>query len=401
MQATRDRIDWAAKNRLNYVHPAVNEGGPRLWEQTHSRRQIVPEIVKRGLGLHYGGHSYFAWLPPDQYLAAHRDYYAAMQDGKPQTLNVANPEVAEAMAKNIGEFLDRNPEISIVTVWMNDAPAVCTTPACRKMEGALRLSISNSPDSYPPMLSFSNAALKFTNAVARRLRQTHPKIIVNHLAYNELADAPTGVAPESNVLVAFAPIQRAPFRIGAPAGYFRPLNDPEQPANRTYLDEIRKWLALSRNFYVWDYYSLWWSMSTNRPRWQFPILQTMNADLRFYRRELDLTHVSSEIADWHEVNMYAYPRLAWNPDDFWRDVLADFCRRAYGPAEEEMLRHWMALETARENWNDHRDECLEYLRQALAKADSDEVRRRINRVAGLWQESECQHKGDHVGPCKP
>jgi hypothetical protein len=234
MQVTKDRIDWAVKNRLNYVHPAVNEAGPRLWEQAHSRQQIVPEIVKRGPGLHYGGHSWFAWLPPDRYLAAHRDYYAGMQDGKPQTLNVANPEVAEVMAKNIGEFLDRNPEISIVTVWMNDAPTVCTTPGCRKMEGTLRLSISNSLDSYPPMISFSNAALKFTNAVARRLRQTNPKIIVNHLAYNELVDAPTDVVPESNVLVAFAPIQRAPFHIGAAAGYFRPLNDPEQPANRTY-----------------------------------------------------------------------------------------------------------------------------------------------------------------------
>ena len=127
----------------------------------------------------------------------------------------------------------------------------------------------------------------------------------------------------------------------------------------------------------------------------------MAADLRYYRHELGLTHVSSEIADWHEVNMYVYPRLAWNPDASWRDALADFCRRGYGPAADDMLRHWMVLETARENWMDHRQECLGYLRQALAKADSSEVRRRINRIAGLWQESECQHKGDHVGPCKP
>ena len=229
MQVTKDRIDWAAKNRLNYVHPAVNEAGPKLWEKVHSREQIVPEIVKRGLGLHYGGHSYFAWLPPDKYFAAHPDYYAAIQDGKPQSLNVANPEVAEVMAKNIGEFLDRNPEISIVTVWMNDAPAICTTPGCLKMEGTA----SPQHQQFARRVSaddqfFKCGALKFTNAVARRLRKTHPKVIVNHLAYNELIDAPTDVAPEPNVLVAFAPIQRAPFRIGALAGYFRPLSDPEQ-----------------------------------------------------------------------------------------------------------------------------------------------------------------------------
>ena len=400
LQITKDRIDWAAKNRLNFVHPAVNEPGPRLWERVRSREEIVPEIVKRGLGLHYGGHSYFAWLPPDKYFASHPDYYASIQDGKPQSLNLANPEVAEVMARNIGEFLDKNPEISIVTVWMNDAPATCTTPACLTMEGPLHLSASQQSDSYPPMISFSNVALKFANAVARQLRKTHPKVMVNHLAYNELIDAPTNVVPEPNVLVAFAPIQRAPFRMGATAGYFRPLSDSGNSTNSVYLAEIRKWLALSKNFYIWDYYSLWWTLGHDRPRWQFPVLETMSADLRFYRHELGLTRVSSEIADWHEENMYVYARLAWNPEASWRDALADFCKRSYGPAAQDMLQHWTVLETAKEAWFQRREECSRYLQQALAKAETPEVRRRIIRIAELWQESECQHEGSPVGPCK-
>jgi hypothetical protein len=400
LQVTKDRIDWAAKNRLNYVHPCVNERGPKLWEKVHSREQIVPEIVKRGLGLHYGGHSYFAWLPPEKYFAGHPDYYAAVQDGKPQSLNLANPEVAEVMAQNMGKFLDQNPEISIVTVWMNDAPAICTTPGCIEMEGNLRLSASNPPESYPPMLSFSNAALKFANAVAQRLKKTHPQVTINHLAYNELIDAPTNVRPEPNVLVAFAPIQRAPFRLGAKAGYFRPLSDAGNSTNRTYLTEMRKWLDLSKNFYVWDYYSLWWTLGTNRPRWQFPVLETIASDLRFYRDELKLTHVSSEIADWHEENMYVYARLAWNPDLSWRDSLAEFCRKSYGSAAEDMLQHWTILQEAKEDWFRHREECQEYLRRALARAENADIRRRVNRVAELWQESECQKEGDPVGPCK-
>ena len=84
----------------------------------------------------------------------------------------------------------------------------------------------------------------------------------------------------------------------------------------------------------------------DRPRWQFPVLETMSADLRFYRHELGLTRVSSEIADWHEENMYVYARLAWNPEASWRDALADFCKRSYGPAAQDMLQHWMVLETA-------------------------------------------------------
>ncbi len=304
------------------------------------------------------------------------------------------------MAHNIGEFLDKNPEVSIVTVWMNDAPATCTTPGCLKMEGPLRLSISSSENSYPPLISFSNTALKFTNEVARKLRRTHPKVILNHLAYNELIDAPMGVTPEPNVLVAFAPIQRAPFRLGAASGYFRPLNDPEHPVNRAYLGEIRKWLALSKNFYVWDYYSLWWTLGANRPRWQFPVMETMSADFQFYRRQLGLTRVSSEIADWHEENMYVYARLAWDPDSSWREALADFCRRSYGAGADLMLQHWTILESAGEKWDSERARCEQFLRQALAVAGNTEVRRRINRIAELWQESACQKNGDPVGPCK-
>ena len=123
------------------------------------------------------------------------------------------------------------------------------------------------------MISFSNAALKFANAVARQLRKTHPKVIVNHLAYNELIDAPTDVVPEPNVLVAFAPIQRAPFRMGAIAGYFRPLSDSGNSTNSVYLAEIRKWLALSKNFYIWDYYSLWWTLGTTARAGNFPYLK--------------------------------------------------------------------------------------------------------------------------------
>ena len=411
MQVTKDRIDWAAKNRLNYVHPCVNEAGPPLWEKVNSRQEIVPEIVKRGLGLQYGGHSYFAWLPPDKYFKDHPEYYSATvsevtpvgvsaQGRKPESINFANPEVARVMAENIADFLNKNPEVSMVTVWMNDAPASCSTPECLKMEGPLRLSISHPRNSHPLIISFSNTALKFTNEVARQLRKTHPRVLVNHIAYNELVDAPTNVAPEENVLVCLAPIQRAPFRLGSTGGYFRPINDPTNEINSAHLGEIRKWVALSKNFYVWDYFSLWWTLGSNRPRWHFPIMETIASDLRFYRDQLGLTRVSSEIVDWHEENMYVYARLAWNPDLSWQVALEDFCRRSYGQAADVMLKHWLLLESAKENWFRHRDECKQYLRQALQSAETTEIRHRINRITELWQESECQKEGDPVGPCR-
>jgi hypothetical protein len=130
-------------------------------------------------------------------------------------------------------------------------------------------------------------------------------------------------------------------------------------------------------------------------------METISSDLRFYRNELGLTRVSSEIADWHEENMYVYTRLAWNPELSWQTALEDFCRRSYGKAADVMLKHWLVLQDAKENWFRHRAECQQHLRQALPLAESPEIRRRINRIAELWQESECQKEGDSVGPCKP
>lgn len=126
----------------------------------------------------------------------------------------------------------------------------------------------------------------------------------------------------------------------------------------------------------------------------------MNEDLRFYRRDLHLTRVSSEIADWHEENLYVYARLAWNPDASWRDALTDFCRRAYAEAAGPMLDHWLTLQAAKGRWFDRRAECTRYLAQALQAAPNADVRRRIARIAELWAESSCQQEGDPVGPCK-
>ena len=98
--------------------------------------------------------------------------------------------------------------------------------------------------------------------------------------------------------------------------------------------------------------------------------------------------------------MYVYARLAWDPDSSWRDALADFCRKSYGAGADPMLKHWTILESAREKWDSERARCEQFLRQALAVAGNTEVRRRINRIAELWQESACQKNGDPVGPCK-
>jgi cytochrome P450 len=98
--------------------------------------------------------------------------------------------------------------------------------------------------------------------------------------------------------------------------------------------------------------------------------------------------------------MFVYSRLAWNPDASWRDALEDFCRRSYGPAADDMLQHWTVLESAKEDWFRRREECNGYLQRALGKARTPDIRRRINRIAELWQESECQSEGDPVAPCK-
>ena len=125
-----------------------------------------------------------ALASPDRSFSDHPEYYSAVSDvtvldgsaqgGRPKSKTMP---IQRLQGSWLRILMIPSTKVSIVTVWMNDAPAA-------------------------------------------RMFGTHPKVLASHVAYGELVDAATNVSPE-NVLVCVAPMARAPCKILSPDSYFR------------------------------------------------------------------------------------------------------------------------------------------------------------------------------------
>lgn len=349
-------IDWMAKNRFNWVHLITNTDLAE-WDRQRVREVLLPQLRKRGLHVQGIGHSFFAFLPPEKYAAAHPEYFAEV-NGKRQTqdgrggLCVSNPEVAEVMAANMDRFLRANSEIEVIDLWTNDSNVWCECPRCRAMQGL-------PADSRGPYATTTRSYLRFVNRVAGLLAPKHPKVRVNALAYalNSRPDAET--RPADNVLVGLAPWARIAY-----AGfddYYVPITQPG-PVNRLVHPALLGWLKQARDFYLYDYYA-------NRFEF-FPIVDTLRKDYAYYHR-LGMDQVSSETFLWPEFNLWAYGRLAWDHTTSLPTLIGDFCPIAYRSAAGPMAEFHLSLERYKWEWPKHRPELERLLERAEAQAKGD------------------------------
>ncbi len=304
-------------------------------------------------------------------------------------------------AENMNAFLDANPEVEMIDMWLNDTSRFDGSAEVRSMEGADRLSIFGKVTGRD-LKTRTNSNIRFVNAIAREVAKRHPHVLVQTLAYFQLIDAPS-VKPEPNVMVGFAPISRMPARYKEDAtGYWYPLSQPGHEINNLHLSEIEKWLKVVSpdRFFTYEYYS---HVTTSR---KMVDMNTTTADLEtnvidlskkgFHvytdaiAKDIQLysqignTGVGSEDWDWDELNMYVYPRLLWHPEYSSDALIADYCHRSYGTAALPMLRHWLALQAARETFRPAKAECLRHLRDAEAMGPPAEVVRRIKVLEDTW-----------------
>jgi len=93
---------------------------------------------------------------------------------------------------------------------------------------------------------------------------------------------------------------------------------------------------------------------------------------------------------WYPLNMYAFGKLAWNPNLKPQEIIDDFCAKYYGRAGQTMAAYWNALEEGlRESWHtdrpiDWRDQKrIELIKQSLSLAENKTTADRIRATAAL------------------
>lgn len=205
-------FDWLAKNRYNRI---------LLWAgtyETHKKAGIIEEAARRGLRFTVGHHqSSCLFIPPygneyfsEEYYKTHPEFYRLQEDGSRfEPVNEwgqwifcsRNAALIDRMAKNICTWIGQNPAVDTVALWPHDGMAPqCVCEECRK---------------YSKVENYTY----FLNQVAKRVRQVHPHVSIDMLAYVDLWNCPEGLRLEPNIVVQEATWHATGLRkIGKPDG---------------------------------------------------------------------------------------------------------------------------------------------------------------------------------------
>jgi hypothetical protein len=370
-------VDWMAKTRLNWAHPAPND--PHKWHESGASGTVMPEVAKRGLRMLWGGHTFQTWIPNDRYLKTHPEFFALIngergaQENFKGSLCLSNPQLAQEVAKNMLAFAEENPGIDVVDLWINDTQDWCECDKCKEMEG--EADYTHYPEAFctegRPLKSRSYFA--FVNAVARLIRPENPNLNVSPLAYFLTYEPPHELKLEPNVLIGFTNFARS---------WQTPLMTGEHPGNIASDAAIRRWREITENLFIYEYYAV--PNMFNAFTAALTNITSMATELKYYPTiGIRLMSTESGANDyWRPLVLYAYSRLTWNPDESYEAIVEDFCRHAYGDVAEPMIEFWRYQE-GREALKTRCQKNLDTLKRIKQMTNDDKVLARLSRLEML------------------
>lgn len=335
-----------------------------------------------------GGHSLYSLLPPEEYFAAHPEYYSEINGKRIAAIGIdwrnielagehpgdfgqlcmSNPEVAKAIAAEIDEMAQKRPEANAWAVCQMDWGNNCQCAACKALD----------EQEGTPMGSL----LTGVNRVAELVERSHPDFFVETYAYAYTRKPPKTIKPRRNVIVQLCDIE---------CDFARPLTDPESPVNRAFVRDYKDWAALTRNILLYDYPINYW-----RFQLPHPILPVFGPNMAFYADQKAMgvfqLSMNPDNNSLGYLTLYMLGKLLWNPHADAEAVKNEFIELYYGPAAPQ-IKEFIALSerTLKESgielslydtggWITHAYLAAseDLFQRAFAASDSNEIRRRVD-----------------------
>ena len=272
-----------------------------------------------------------------KYFAKHPEWFALV-DGKRDynitclgdgNLCLSNKGLLEQYIKDARAYFEAFPDIDVFSVMPNDIfKRVCDCPECQKQV-----------DYNKPMNErCSNYVWNFVNEIAKGVAKTHPGKLIACCAYETYQGVPDRVKLEPNVAVMITKARSFQFD----KGYrWRTKVLP-------YL-----WKKAVKNIYVWEYYC-WDSQQSHLSGLPLLFTEWTQQDLRDMKGVMAGEFIDGGAGtrrDWKAVNpalntisYYVTGRLYWDTTLNAADLVAEYCKKCYGPGAVDMLKYWRRAE---------------------------------------------------------
>ncbi len=377
------RQEWKLNEMIRSERPALKyrytnywlTNGRQQWS-AHNKENMKPKPSdgKYGKLVGYRGvHTLGSMVPVDMYFQTHPEYFA-LRDGKrtPHTqLCLSNPEVLKICIAYTQDIMRREPQFDVYSVSQNDNVLFCQCQTCQEIA-----------DKYGGQ---SGLLVWFVNQVADAVMEEFPNKYISTLAYQYTRKAPTGIAPRPNVAIRLCSIECC---------FAHPLS-ANCPANLQFVSDLKAWSAIAPHLFIWDYIVDYAQFIAPWPNFQVlgPNIETFaeNNAIGVFEEAQYL----SLGAEFEELRNWITLKLLWNPKQDFRTLAQDFIHGYYGQAATQIWTYFekcLALVLPdthfgifiRENdpiyTDDFVNESTRLLTDALAAAENDEVRNRVERV---------------------
>jgi hypothetical protein len=303
-------VEWMPKVGYNVLVVPTDYGARGRVKWDNWRKELTPELQKRGITIEVGGHGYENFINAEmeggKLFERHPEWFGKDEKGAPQRAKKAvfctsNAAAVDYVTSNVIAYLKDRPEIQIFDFWPPDGAQWCACAECK--------ALGEPPDRQAILLK----------QVQGKLQPVRPDLRLEIIAYSSYLEPPKNVAVDKNVLVDFCPISQ----------HFDAQIDDPTNKNKTYADALHAWRKqFEGDISIYSYYRkyAWDSLPVIIPRY-------MQKDLQWYAGvPTQGVSVYSEPGDWftYELNHHVLAALAWDPDADVERLIEKLCAARYG-----------------------------------------------------------------------
>jgi hypothetical protein len=184
-------------------------------------------------------------------------------------------------------------------------------------------------------LDRTDECVLLANRILERVHRKYPNAHVGFYSYSTHAGYPVKHVPDPKIVQIFAPINFSRFH---------GVLDDVSPTQRHYRGVVERWGERARshgNPLVYRGYS--WNLADNML--PYTKVRIWGEELPFYKRQgiLGLTVEATKMWSVLAASDYTFMKLAWDTRRDWRQVLRQFCEKAYGAGADAMERYNLML----------------------------------------------------------